>query len=299
MNLTLDTLAFDLDLRIQREVLLDIHMNLMAAPGTTLADITTVLSIPVAVAQVRQFLRRELPDAELRAANSTAEAAQTISTDRPVGVGAVAPALAAELYGLDIARRLTAERVMQLDHGDRVGGMQVLQLSLAEPPHRWSQAVPKREIERAEVMRDSIARVRFLRDAAVLLGQLADPEGRDDIDGTDILSTLHDVAAELQAYPDHDATLYLFSDMLQSNRVIDMEGLRLMPPDDWVATAKADGRLPNLEGLCVVVVGARVDTPAAQRVKAFWKDYFAATGATLLDGNYVLRPVRLPEHPCD
>lgn len=102
VNLTLDTLAFDLDLRIQREVLLDIHMNLMAAPGTTIDDIATILSIPVAVAQVRDFLREKLPEAELKAANSTAEAAQILGTERPVGVAAVAPALAAELYGLDI-----------------------------------------------------------------------------------------------------------------------------------------------------------------------------------------------------
>jgi hypothetical protein len=48
----------------------------------------------------------------------------------------------------------------------------------------------------------------------------------------------------------------------------------------------------------VVVIGARVDTDLGQRVKAFWDDYFEATGATLLDRNYTLRPVTLPEHPC-
>jgi len=102
VNITLDTLAFELDLRIQREVLLDIHMNLMAAPGTTLADITEIRSIPVATAQVRGFLRENLPGASLKAANSTAEAAQMLGAERPAGVGAIAPALAAELYGLDI-----------------------------------------------------------------------------------------------------------------------------------------------------------------------------------------------------
>ena len=76
VNITLDTLAFELDLRIQREVLLDVHMNLMAVPGTALADIAEILSIPVAVAQVRNFLREHLPNVVLRAANSTAEAAQ-------------------------------------------------------------------------------------------------------------------------------------------------------------------------------------------------------------------------------
>ncbi|MCG8467175.1 MAG: hypothetical protein MJB57_03065, partial [Gemmatimonadetes bacterium] len=170
--------------------------------------------------------------------------------------------------------------------------------SLAEAPKRWSENIPAREVEGFEVMQDSISRARFIADADVLLRQLSEPSDRTDIDGTDILSTLHDVAAELRAYPEHVATLYLFSDMLQSNRQIDMEGLRRMPPAGWVEEAKSDGRLPDLTGLCVVVVGARVDTEAAQRVKSFWTKYFGATGANLQDRNYVLRPVRLPSLPC-
>jgi len=201
-------------------------------------------------------------------------------------------------HTLELAQRLTDERVMALHHGDRVGGMQLLQLSLAEAPERWTQDVPQRTVKDFDIARDSVTRVRFLRDATVLLGRLSDPKGREAIDGTDILSTLHDVAAELRAYPDHEATLYLFSDMLQSNRQIDMENLRRMPPKNWVAEASSGGRLPDLSGLCVVVVGARVDTEPSQRVKAFWKEYFQATGATLLDQNYMLRPVRLPVHPC-
>jgi len=201
-------------------------------------------------------------------------------------------------HTLQLAQRLTNERVMALHHGDRVGGMQLLQLSLAEAPERWTQNVPERTVKDFDIARDSVLRIRFLRDATVLLGRLSDPKGREAINGTDILSTLHDVAEELRAYPDHEATLYLFSDMLQSNRQIDMENLRLMPPDDWVAKASGGGRLPDLNGLCVVVVGARVDTEPSQRVKAFWKEYFQATGATLRDQNYMLRPVRLPMNPC-
>ncbi len=201
-------------------------------------------------------------------------------------------------HGLDLAERLTNDRIMELDHGDRLGGMRVLQLSLAEERQSWSDMVPERTVQNHEIARDSVARVRFLRDATVLLGRLSDHADRNDIDGTDILSTLHDVGAEMKAYPDHATTVYLFSDMLQSNRQIDMEGIRLMPPDGWVQEAKSSGRLPDLTGLCVVVVGARVDTQASQRVKAFWDEYFDSTGATLLASNYMLRPVRLPANPC-
>lgn len=100
VNVTLDTLSFDTNLLIQREVVLDIVMNLMAAPGTTLDDIELVISHPVANAQVRTFLAAKLPGVEVQPATSTAEGAR-IAAERP-GVATLGPALAGERYGLDI-----------------------------------------------------------------------------------------------------------------------------------------------------------------------------------------------------
>jgi prephenate dehydratase len=96
----MDALAFDHELLIQREVVLDIHLNLMARPGTTMEQITSVASFPVANAQCRSFLHKELPHAVVNAANSTAEAAEQAS--RSEGVAAIGPARAAELYGLEL-----------------------------------------------------------------------------------------------------------------------------------------------------------------------------------------------------
>lgn len=199
---------------------------------------------------------------------------------------------------LEIARQLTNERVRKLDHNDRIAAHQLLQLSLEEPPLRWTQTVPPREFQRQAMSRDSVSRARFLRDAQDYLVVFTDSASRGEINGTDILSTLHDVAADIRAAGDRSATLYIFSDMLQSNRTIDMEGLRRMPPPNWIQRQKQSGTLPDLSGLCVVVIGARVDTDISQRVKQFWDEYFDATGANLIDANYTLRPVSLPEHPC-
>ena len=101
VNVTQDTLAFDLDVRIQREVVLDVQLNLLALPGTQLTDIHTVVSFPVAVAQCRNFLREQLPDAEIQAATSTAEAARQVGEQRLEGVATISNPLAAELYGLE------------------------------------------------------------------------------------------------------------------------------------------------------------------------------------------------------
>lgn len=102
VNFTLDALAFDHDLIIVREVVLDIHMCLAARPGTRIDDVTEVLSIPVATAQCHRYLREHLRDADLRTAVSTAGAAQVVSEDATPGLAAIAPRVAADRYGLEV-----------------------------------------------------------------------------------------------------------------------------------------------------------------------------------------------------
>ena len=102
VNLTLDTLAFDLDLLIHREVVIGINLNLVAPPGVELADIKRVVSIPVATAQCWKYLHERLPGVRVDAANSTAEAAETVAREHDGHSAAIAPARSAEVYGLDI-----------------------------------------------------------------------------------------------------------------------------------------------------------------------------------------------------
>ena len=102
VNFTLDALAFDHDLIVTREVVLDIHLCLAAPAGTSLSDVTDVMSIPVATAQCHKFLREQLPAANLLAATSTAGAAKAVSEEASNGLAAIAPRVAAELYGLEV-----------------------------------------------------------------------------------------------------------------------------------------------------------------------------------------------------
>jgi prephenate dehydratase len=76
---TLDELATGDQLQIVREVLLPVSFALMARPGTALDDIRTVTTMPHAEAQVRGWLRRELPDARFVAAPSTADGARAVA----------------------------------------------------------------------------------------------------------------------------------------------------------------------------------------------------------------------------
>jgi prephenate dehydratase len=102
VNFTQDALAFDHDLLILREVVIDIEHCLLARRGTALADIKRVYSIPVATAQCHVYLRETLPDADIHAAFSTAEAAQTVSRSEDLHIAALAPRVAAEVYGLEV-----------------------------------------------------------------------------------------------------------------------------------------------------------------------------------------------------
>ena len=100
VNFTQDALAFDYELIITRETVLDIEHCLLAPPGTKLADISTVVSIQVATAQCHRYLRENLPDADIRAASSTADAARVVAESDERGLAALAPRVAAEVYGL-------------------------------------------------------------------------------------------------------------------------------------------------------------------------------------------------------
>ncbi len=100
VSATIDGLIHDVDLHIQREVVIDIHLHLMARPGTTFDDIRSVSSYPHALAQCQKYLVQELPKAEQRAANSTADAARRLGESGSADEAAIAPRLAAERYGL-------------------------------------------------------------------------------------------------------------------------------------------------------------------------------------------------------
>ena len=102
VNLTQDELAFSHDLLIQREVVFDIEHCLLAMPGTSIADVKVVLSMPVASAQCHAFLRANVGQAEVRPTHSTAEAARIVAQELGAGAAAVAPRTSADLYGLDI-----------------------------------------------------------------------------------------------------------------------------------------------------------------------------------------------------
>jgi prephenate dehydratase len=110
VNYTQDALVFDHDLLIQREVVLDIEMCLLAKKGATLQQVTKIYSMPVATAQCHGYIRQHAPLAEVFVANSTAEAARTVSESGDNTIVAVAPRNAASIYGLEVIAENIADQ---------------------------------------------------------------------------------------------------------------------------------------------------------------------------------------------
>jgi prephenate dehydratase len=76
---TLDSLAIGTPLQVFAELTLDVAFSIAVKPGRTAAEVRTLAAFPVAAAQVRQWLAAHLPAAELRPANSNADAAQQVA----------------------------------------------------------------------------------------------------------------------------------------------------------------------------------------------------------------------------
>ena len=101
-------------LRLDRESVLQIRHNLIAAPGVRLADVRRVISHPVALSQCRaslQALREELQTLRPAAANlevapfyDTAGSVKHVMEAGLRDTAAVAPLLAAEAYGAHVLR---------------------------------------------------------------------------------------------------------------------------------------------------------------------------------------------------
>ncbi len=89
------------NLHIIGEYYLNIHHNLMMLKGQKIEDITEVSSHPMALLQCKEYFR-QYPQIRLVEDVDTAETAKRIQEQKLKHVAAIAPNVAAELYGLDI-----------------------------------------------------------------------------------------------------------------------------------------------------------------------------------------------------
>jgi prephenate dehydratase len=100
VSATIDGLVFDHDLVIVREIVLPIHLHLLAKAGVTPRDVTRVSSYVHALAQVRAYLAG-LGHVQVDQTTSTSQAAREVAESSEPWA-AVGSAIAGSLFGLEI-----------------------------------------------------------------------------------------------------------------------------------------------------------------------------------------------------
>ena len=104
------SVAVTLDLLVESDVLIELEIdlpiihNLLAPKGTSLQDITDVISHPQAIAQCQSFLRNTWPKINTHKANSTSDAAKIIATNQKKSYAAIGHVNAAQVYNLEIIK---------------------------------------------------------------------------------------------------------------------------------------------------------------------------------------------------
>lgn len=97
INITLDTLAHDVNLQVEREIIWMVHNHLLVKDKKM--PVTTIISHPQPLAQCREYIKTHYKNALISPVSSTAHAAEIVASGKK-GYGAIGTARAAALYGL-------------------------------------------------------------------------------------------------------------------------------------------------------------------------------------------------------
>ncbi|HEU4993765.1 MAG TPA: hypothetical protein VFT29_03065 [Gemmatimonadaceae bacterium] len=182
--------------------------------------------------------------------------------------------------GQDFVKGLT--RVVR--NGDAVTLFRVYERGFADTNFIWTSEISAARDPDKPRPSDSLALIDFADELTAEVTVLFNPSKAGKLQGTDLFTTLHRAAELAAADPRRRHVLIIVSDMLQSTRDVDME--RNLPDTTWIRRAANDRILPNLSGVCAVVIGADVATARGKHVQAFWEQYFRLAGGDLRGSNY-------------
>lgn len=101
VSATLDKLVDGDPLLITGEIVIPVEFGLYVRPGTSLDEVSSVLTHGHAAAQCRDWLATMIPDAQVTEAGSTAGAAREVADPASRYDAAICARIAGQLYGLD------------------------------------------------------------------------------------------------------------------------------------------------------------------------------------------------------
>ncbi len=186
---------------------------------------------------------------------------------------------------LDESKQLLEALIGRLQPGDHLTLIEVYQGG-REPARQWSANIraPRdpgkltgSDRRRAEDFRN-IARMQ----TSILFDSLRAKE----IQATDIFGTISRAADYAKASRNRGTTLLLLSDMINETPDVRMVSPQGIPRDAWIERLASAKRIPRLDGVCVVVVGADVSSARGAAIRDFWDKYFQAAGTRVDPDNY-------------
>ena len=175
--------------------------------------------------------------------------------------------------------------IARMSYGDRLVLIETYRTGL-DSAGQWQDSVPLPRSSGRLTGGDRRKLEHFRIVAMQIAGTFFDPARYGRVASTDLFHTLSRAADYARAANGRKTTVVLLSDMLQSTREVNMERAGGIPSNAWTDALKAQGRLPDLQGVCVFVAGADPASLHGAAVRAFWTHYFRATGATFPNENY-------------
>lgn len=113
VNMTMDLLAGDFQVKIRGELILPVRHNLLVKSGFAGTELAGIISHPQPLAQCRDFIRKRFPGVPLIESSSTADAARRVAEmDEPWG--AIGNEKAAALYGLTLLEQNINDQISNM-----------------------------------------------------------------------------------------------------------------------------------------------------------------------------------------
>lgn len=183
------------------------------------------------------------------------------------------------------ARVLLEGLVARMTNGERLVLIETYQAG-TDAAKQWDGEIPPLRKPGGGTAGDRKNLQRFRSSAQMIARSYFDTTRSKQINTTDILTTLHRAADYAKAGRGRPTTVLVLSDMLNATRELNMERAGGIPDSTWIAQRAADGRLPDLRGVCVFAVGGDVRSARGVQARTFWRRYFSAAGARYSDENY-------------
>jgi hypothetical protein len=186
---------------------------------------------------------------------------------------------------LDESKKLLDGLIDRLQAGDHLTLIEVYQGG-REPAKQWSDSI-RSPRKAGELTASERRRLEDFKDIARMQTSiLFDSARAREIQSTDIFGTLNRAADYAKASRHRGATLLLLSDMMNETPDVRMTSPQDIPGNAWIRHLKAEKRIPQLNGVCVVIAGADVTTARGAAIRDFWDRYFVAAGTSVSPDNY-------------